>query len=79
MDAALAHSTSKMHSHENLFNSAWSVLTKINLILCVDLILWMRLGFTITHQYPNSSENGGQKLVVRRQRRQGRFHQQERS
>ena len=39
----------------------------------------MRLGFTITHQNPNSSQNSGQKPVVQRQRRQGRFHQQERS
>jgi ammonia channel protein AmtB len=38
-------------------NRAWSVLTKIKLILCVDLLLWMRLGFTITHQNPNSSQN----------------------
>jgi hypothetical protein len=37
----------------------------------------MRLGFTITQQNPNSSENSGQKPVVQRQRRQGRFHQQE--
>jgi len=60
-------------------NSAWSVLTKIKLILCVDLLLWMRLGFTITHVNPNSSKNSGQKPVVQRQRRRGRFHQQERS
>jgi transposase len=60
-------------------NSAWSVLTKIKLIFCVDLLLWMRLGFTITHQNPNSSQNCGQKPVVQRQRRQDRFHQQERS
>ena len=59
-------------------NSAWSILTKIKLILCVDLLLWMRLGFTITHQNPNSSQNSGQK-PVQRQRRQGRFYQQERS
>jgi len=39
----------------------------------------MRLGFTITHQNPNSSQNSGQKPVVRRQRRHGRFHQQVRS
>jgi hypothetical protein len=39
----------------------------------------MRLGFTIKHQNRNSSQNSGQKLVVQRQRRQGRFHQQERS
>jgi len=52
---------------------------KIKLILCVDLLLWMRLGFTITHQNPNSSWNSGQKPVVQHQRRQGRFHQQERS
>jgi hypothetical protein len=45
----------------------------------VSLLLWMRLGFTITHQNPNSSENSGQKPVVQRQRRQGRFHQQEKS
>jgi len=49
------------------------------LTLCVDLLLWMRLGFTITHQNSNSSQNSGQRPVVRRQRRQGRFHQQERS
>jgi len=39
----------------------------------------MRLGFTITHQNPNSSQNSGQKPVVQRQRGQDRFHQQERS
>ena len=39
----------------------------------------MRLWFTITHQNPNSSQNSGQKPVVQRQRRQGRFHQQGRS
>src|SRR5215475_2460516 len=39
----------------------------------------MRLGFTITHQNPKSSQNTGQKPVVQRQRKQGRFHQQERS
>ena len=39
----------------------------------------MRLGFTITHQNPNSSQNSGQKPAVQRQRRQGQFHQQERS
>jgi hypothetical protein len=60
-------------------NSAWSILTKIKLILCIHLLLWMRLGFTITHQNPNSNQNSGQKLVVQCQRRQGRFHQQERS
>jgi len=42
-------------------------------------ILWMRLGFTITHQNPNSSQNSGQKPVVQRQRRQRWFHHQERS
>jgi transposase len=41
-------------------NRVWSVLTKIKLILCVDLLLWMRLGFTITHQNPNSSQNSEQ-------------------
>jgi hypothetical protein len=35
--------------------------------------------FTITHQNPKSSQNSGQKPVVKCQRRQGRFHQQERS
>jgi hypothetical protein len=44
------------------------------LILCVDLLLWMRLVFTIS-----SSQNSGQKPVVQRQRRKGRFHQQTRS
>jgi hypothetical protein len=38
----------------------------------------MRLGFTIKHQNPNSSQNSGQKLVVQHQTRQGQFHQQER-
>jgi hypothetical protein len=46
------------------------VLTKIKLILCVDLLLWMRLGFTVTHQNPNSSQNSGQKPVVQRKKRQ---------
>jgi hypothetical protein len=41
--------------------------------------LWMRLGFTITHQNPNSSQNSGKKPVVQCQRRQGQFHQQEMS
>jgi hypothetical protein len=77
MGAALAHSRSKTHAWKSL-NSAGAFLIKIKLILCVDLLLWMRLGFAITHQNPNSSENSGQKPVVRRQRRQGRFHQQER-
>jgi len=52
---------------------------KKKLIFCVDLLLRMRSGFTITHQNPNSSQNSGQKPVVQRQRRQGRFHQQEKS
>jgi len=55
------------------------ILRKIKLILCVDLLLWMRLKFTITHQNPKSSQNSGQKPVIQCQRRQGRFHQQERS
>jgi histone-lysine N-methyltransferase SETMAR len=42
-----------------------------------DLLLWIILGFTITHQNPNSSKNSGQKPVVQRQKRQGRFYQQE--
>jgi transposase len=62
-----------------IFISAWSVLTKIKLILCIDLLLWMRLGFTITHQNLNSRQNSGQKPVVQRQRRKGLFHQQESS
>jgi hypothetical protein len=45
----------------------------------LDLLIWIRLGFTITYQNPNISQNSGQKPVVQRQRRQGRFHQQERS
>jgi histone-lysine N-methyltransferase SETMAR len=52
---------------------------KNKLIFCFDLLLWMRFGFTITHHNPNSSQNSGQKPVVQRQRRQGRFHQPERS
>jgi len=39
----------------------------------------MRLEFTITHQNPKSSQNSRQKPVVQRLRRQGRFHQQERT
>jgi transposase len=46
---------------------------------CVDVLLWMRLGFTITHQNPNSSQNSRENPVVQRQIRQGRLHQQERS
>jgi hypothetical protein len=45
----------------------------------VRQLLWMRLGFTITDQNPNSSQNSGQKPAVQHQRRQGQFHQQERS
>jgi hypothetical protein len=45
--------------------------------MCVDLLLWTRLGFTITHQNPNSSQNNGQKPVGQRQRRQIRFHRQD--
>jgi hypothetical protein len=33
---------------------------------CVDLLLWMRLLFTITHQNPNINQNSGQKPVVQR-------------
>ena len=40
---------------------------------------FINYGFTITHQNANSSQNSGQKPVVQRQRRQGRFHQHERS
>jgi hypothetical protein len=36
-------------------------------------LLWMRLGFTIIHQNPKSSQNSGQKPVVQHQRRQGRM------
>jgi len=36
-------------------SESWSVLTKLKLILCINLLLWMRLGFTITHHNPNSS------------------------
>jgi len=60
-------------------NNAWNVLTKIKPVLCVDLLLWMRLGFTITHQNLNSSQISGQKPVVQCQRRQVWFHQQESS
>jgi hypothetical protein len=59
-------------------NSAWSILKRIKLILRIDLVLWMRLGFTITHQNPKSSKNIGQKPVVQRQRK-GWFNQHERS
>jgi hypothetical protein len=40
---------------------------------------FINYGITITHQNSNSSQNSGQKPVVQRQRRQGQFHQQERS
>jgi histone-lysine N-methyltransferase SETMAR len=63
----------------NISEQCLERFNKIKLILCVDLLLWIRLGFTITHQNPNSSQNSGQKPVVQRQRRQDRFHQQERS
>jgi len=36
----------------------------------------MRLGFTITHQNTNSSQNNGQNPVAQRQRRKGRFYKQ---
>src|SRR5215470_13104514 len=71
--------TDQKRTRMKISDSAWRVLTKIKLILCVNLLLWMRLGFTITHQNPNSSQNNGQKPVVQRQRRHGWFHQQERS
>jgi hypothetical protein len=45
-------------------NGAWNVLTKMKPIFFVDLLLWMRLGFTIIHQNPNSSQNSGQKPFV---------------
>jgi hypothetical protein len=32
---------------------------KLRLILCVDLLLWMRTVFTITHQNQKSSQNNG--------------------
>ena len=67
------------HTHMKICEQCFERLNKIKLILCIDLLLWMRLGFTITHQNPNSSQNSGQKPVVQRQRRQDRFHQQERS
>jgi hypothetical protein len=40
--------------------------------LCIDLLLWKRLGFTIIHQNPNSSQNSGQTPVDQHQRRQGK-------
>jgi hypothetical protein len=47
-------------------------LTKIKLILCgIVLLLWMRLGFTITHQNSNGSQNSGQKPVVQHQDKVG--------
>jgi hypothetical protein len=48
----------KKRTHMKISESAWSILTKIKLILCVDLLLWMTLGFTITHQNPNGTEPG---------------------
>jgi transposase len=60
-------------------NSALIVFTKIKLILCINLFQWMTLGFTFTHQNPNSCQNCGLKPVVQRQRRQVWFRQQERS
>jgi len=56
MGATLAHSRSKTHSHENL--SAWSVLTKIKLILCVNLIT---MDETWIHHYtPESKQQSKQ-------------------
>jgi histone-lysine N-methyltransferase SETMAR len=43
------------------------IFNKKKLIFCVDLLPWMGLGFTITHQNPNSSQNSRQKPVVLRQ------------
>ena len=37
MGAALANSRSKTHSHENLLNSAWSVLTKNKTGFCASI------------------------------------------
>jgi hypothetical protein len=71
--------TDQKRTHMKISQQCLEHLTKRKLILCFDLLLWMRLGFTITHQNPNSSQNSGQKPVVQRQRRQGQFHQQERS
>jgi hypothetical protein len=53
MDAALAHSRSKTHSHEYVL----SVLTRIKLILCVDLLLWMRFRY---HYTPESKQQSKQ-------------------
>jgi len=78
MSVTLAYIRSKTHSHKNVWTVLGAFKKKIKLILWVDLLPWMRLGFTIKHQNPNSSQNSGKKPVVQRQRRRGRFHQQER-
>jgi len=57
----------------------WERFNKNKTDFSIDLLLWMGFGFTITHQNPKSRQNSGQKLVVQRQRRQGLFHQQERT
>jgi hypothetical protein len=81
MNKPCASWVTRSHAHpRKSLNNAWSILTKIKLILCVDLllVLWMRHRFTITHQKPNSSQNSEQKPIVQRQIRKGQFHQQER-
>jgi hypothetical protein len=37
-------------------NSAWSILIKIKLILCIDLLVWMKIGFTITPESKQQSK-----------------------
>jgi hypothetical protein len=65
------------HTRMKISEQCLERFNKIKLILCIDLLLWMRLGLTITHQNPNSGQNSGQKPVFQRQRRQDWFHQQE--
>lgn len=62
MGAALAYSTLKPQS----VNSASSDFTKIKLILCVSLFLWMKRGFAVKQQNLNNSKNSGQKLKGKR-------------
>jgi hypothetical protein len=54
MGAALAYSRSKMHLHE----ISWCILTKIKLILCVNLLLW------IHHLTPKSKQQSKQWTVA---------------
>jgi histone-lysine N-methyltransferase SETMAR len=44
------------HTHMKISEQCLEHFNKNKLVLCIGLLLWMRLGFTITHQNPNSSQ-----------------------